>query len=70
MFASQLDFYFPFLVFFYGVLILFMVDFPAFQRIRQRLVLPAIWDNPSGKKLLYFMTIFCGLWSLQNVLIG
>jgi hypothetical protein len=69
MFASQLDFYFPFFVFFYGVLILFMVDFPAFERMRERFVLPAIWDNPSGRKMLYVMTLFSGLWSLQNVLI-
>lgn len=70
MTTSQLDFYFPFIVFFYGVLILFMMDFPAFRRVRQGFVLPEIWNNPHGRKLLYSMTLFCGLWSLQNLLLG
>lgn len=70
MFTSQLDFYFPFIVFFYGVFVLFLVDFPAFQRIRANLVLPSQWENPGGRRFLYTMTIVCGLWSLQNILLG
>lgn len=70
MSTSQLDFYFPFVVFFYGVLVLFLVDFPAFQKVRRNFVLPSVWEGPSGRRLLYGMTFFCGLWSLQNAILG
>lgn len=70
MSASQLDFYFPFIVFFYGVLMLFVMDSPAFQNLRQKFVLQSPWGTPSGRQFLYMMTFFCGLWSLQNLVLA
>lgn len=74
MTMSQLDFYFPFIVFFYGLLVLFMMDFPAFQEIRRKLVVygtrsgwPAFFENKPSKAFLYFMTLFSGLWAAQNL---
>lgn len=70
MSASQLDFYFPLIVFFYGLLVLFMMDLPAFRKIRANFPLPSPWSTPSSKGFLYFMTIFCGLWSIQNLVLA
>lgn len=36
--TSQLDFYFPFFVFFYGISLLFMMNVPAFSTIRERIL--------------------------------
>lgn len=36
--SSQLDFYFPFFVFFYGISLLFVMNVPAFTTIRGRIL--------------------------------
>lgn len=73
--VSQLDFYFPFIVFFYGLFAIFMMDFPPFQEARRRIAsasgAPAAYQQfmslKASKPFLYFMTIFSGLWAAQNL---
>lgn len=79
--TSQLDFYFPFFVFFYGISLLFMMNVPSFTKIKRQILREA--QNRTalafGRKMefagsnfsefsLWAMTIVSGLWSLQNLL--
>lgn len=75
---SQLDFYFPFFVFFYGILMIFMVDNPTFLRLQRQYqgnLFGGRFANLStlGRreaKFLWFVVIFSGLWAAQNLLIS
>lgn len=77
MLSSQLDFYFPFFIFFYGILLLFMMALPAYAQIRSRLK-NGLHDRFRVKMplsnfseiSLWVMVILSGLWSLQNLLFG
>lgn len=71
---SQLDFYFPFFLFFYGILMLFVMDFDGFLPLRNRLqrrflgnVLRGGTVNPFSEISLWVITIVGGLWSAQNL---
>lgn len=75
--TSQLDFYFPFFLFFYGVLMLFMMQLPAYLKVREQIrhgfasrfhfAFPV--SNFSENALL--VMVFVGaLWSLQNLVLG
>lgn len=68
MTPQQLDFAFPFFVFFYGFLIVLVLETSLLERIgRQRV--PALWEGLSQRKSLAWVSFFLGgLWSLQNLL--
>jgi hypothetical protein len=66
MAMSQLDFYFPFLMFFYGILMIFMMDNPAFLRLHSGI----FGQVRREAKFLWFVVVFSGLWAAQNLLIS
>lgn len=68
---SQLDFYFPFFVFFYGILMIFMLDNPRFLRLQSQFGKNAFGDRIAlaqrGAGFIWFLVIFSGLWAAQNL---
>ena len=71
---SQLDFYFPFFVFFYGILMIFMMDNPAFQRLQQKFGRSLLSGSFQGfqrpVKFLWGLVVLSGFWAAQNLLIS
>lgn len=67
MTPSELDFYFPFVVFFYGFLVVLVLETPALARLGKERMSPA-WEGLSQRKGLAWVSFFIGgLWSLQNL---
>lgn len=67
MTPAQLDFYFPFFVFFYGFLTTLVVETPALARLGQERI-PDAWDGLMKRRGLAWISFFVGgLWSLQNL---
>jgi len=67
MTPEKLDYIFPFIVFLYGLLIVIVVETPAFVRIGQAR-LGSFYDNLLRHKSLGWVCFFVGgLWSAQNV---
>lgn len=78
---AQVDFFFPFFVFFYGILMIFVQEIPFFTRMAQSLQTQArtelqmkhaeVLTQISARKTLAWTCFFVGgLWSLQNILIS
>lgn len=67
MTPATLDFWFPFVVFFYGFLVVFVVENPALARLgRERL--GSAWGDLTRHRGLAWTCFFMGgLWSLQNL---
>lgn len=63
-----LDQIFPFLVFSYGILMIFVLENKALDRLaRQRM--PALGATLRSHRTLAYISLFTGgLWSLQNLL--
>ncbi len=59
---SQLDFYFPFLMFFYGILMIFVMDNPVFIRLHKGFFGQARREA----KFIWFVVVFSGLWAAQQ----
>lgn len=67
MTPEKLDFYFPFVVFFYGFLVLVVVEAPFFESALRRAG-GADWLNLRAKRPFAWISFFVGgLWSLQNL---
>jgi len=69
---KTLDFIFPFFVFFYGLLLVFVLETPALQKIatqrRNSQVLSDIYAQMQSHKWLAWTSFYVGgLWSLQNL---
>lgn len=63
----MLDFIFPFAVFFYGLLLVIVLESPFFQRLGMTRLSPA-YTRLSGHRPLAWISFFLGgLWSLQNL---
>lgn len=70
--VKTLDFIFPFFVFFYGLLLLFVLEMPLFKRLIGRpgtgAVLAAAYAQMQSHKPLAWVSFYVGgLWSLQNL---
>ncbi len=67
MTPAQLDFYFPFIVFFYGFLAVLVLETPVFARLgRERL--SDLWQGLEKRRNFAWVSFFLGgLWSLQNL---
>ena len=65
---EKLDYLFPFLVFSYGFLMIFVVENKALDRIaRERM--PQLGATLRSHKPMAYLSLFVGgLWSLQNLL--
>lgn len=67
MTPAQLDFYFPFFVFFYGFLTILVVETPALARLGQERMSDAWQGLVKRRGLAWFSFFLGGLWSLQNL---
>lgn len=67
MTPTQLDFFFPFVVFFYGFLAVLVVETPALAKLGEQR-LGAAWQGLQRRRGLAWTSFFLGgLWSLQNL---
>jgi hypothetical protein len=70
MTPEKLDFIFPFVVFFYGLLMVAVLENPYLVRIGQERMGQA-FENLARHKSLGWVCFFVGgLWSAQNVLVS
>lgn len=70
MTVNQLDFYFPFVVFFYGFLAVTVVETPALFKLGSARGGVAFENLVRRKKLAWISFFLGGLWALQNVWFG
>lgn len=67
MTPENLDYFFPFIVFFYGLLLVLVLETPALVKIGEER-LGAVFQQMSRHKGLAWVCFFVGgLWSIQNV---
>ena len=67
MSVTQLDFIFPFVVFFYGFLAVLVLETPTLARLGRERMSDA-WQGLESRKNLAWICFFVGgLWSLQNL---
>lgn len=64
---ETLDFLFPIVVFFYGIVVVFVLENRVLERLAERR-LPAMGATLRGHRNLAWVCLFVGgLWSLQNL---
>lgn len=64
---STLDFYFPFIVFFYGLVINFVLEVPQLVALAQKRM-PTHYANFEKHRKIAVLSLYVGgLWSLQNI---
>jgi len=64
---AALDFYFPFIVFFYGLVINFVLELPYLVALAQKRM-PAQYVSFERHRKIAIMSLYIGgLWSLQNL---
>ena len=64
---TELDYYFPFLVFFYGLVILFVLEIPYLVALAKK-EMPSHYEAFERHRKLAVVSIWVGgLWSLQNI---
>ena len=69
MSPQQLDFYFPFFVFFYGFLAVLVAETPYFEKVAARAQMSSAWAGLTQRRGLAWVSFFVGgLWSIQNLL--
>jgi len=67
---ETLDFIFPFIVFFYGILMVFVLENQTLQKLAEQRM-PELGATLRSHKNLAWVCLFVGgLWSLQNVIIS
>ena len=63
----KLDFYFPFIVFFYGLVITFILEIPTLVAIARKRM-PSHYANfIAHQKIAWVSLCVGGIWSLQNL---
>lgn len=67
MTAEKLDFFFPFFVFFYGLLLLLVLENPVLVRLGEQRLGAAFEQIRRHKGLAWICFFVGGLWSIQNV---
>ncbi len=65
--TTTLDFYFPFLVFFYGLVINFVLEIPYLVQLARKQMPSQFATLESHRKIALFSLYAGGLWSLQNL---
>ncbi len=64
---KELDFYFPFFIFFYGLLMMIVLEVPHLVALAKK-EMPAQYSLfEKHRKIALFSFYFGGLWSLQNI---
>jgi len=67
MAPTQLDSIFPFIVLFYGILVLFVLELKPFAALANQ-HMPAWFQNVQQRRGLAFICVIVGgLWALQNL---
>ncbi len=64
---QELDYYFPFLVFFYGLVILFVLEIPQLVARAKKQMPQQLGAFEKHRKLAVLSIWIGGLWSLQNI---
>ncbi|MCX7978695.1 MAG: hypothetical protein N2578_06785 [Bdellovibrionaceae bacterium] len=67
MTPRELDFIFPFVVFFYGFFVLLVLENPALVRIGQERMPEALLRLKANKPLAWGSFFLGGLWVIQNM---
>jgi hypothetical protein len=66
-----IDFYFPFVVFVYGVVITFILNSTFFTELAEKRLPPQMWQQMQVHRILAIVSLVVGgLWSLQNLYIS
>ena len=68
MSLQTLDFIFPFLVFFYGILMIFVIENKGLDKLARQRMPEMAATLRSHRGLAYTSLFVGGLWSLQNLL--
>jgi hypothetical protein len=64
---TKLDFYFPFFVFFYGLVMLFVLEVPYLVALAKK-EMPKQYNQFERHRSIAVMSFYVGgLWSLQNI---
>lgn len=67
---SMLDFYFPFIVFFYGLVLNFVLEIPYLVALAQKRMPSQYATFEKHRKIAVVSLYVGGLWSLQNIWLG
>ena len=67
MTPEKLDYFFPFIVFFYGLLLVLVLETPALVKIGEERMGAAFQQMSKHKGLAWICFFVGGLWSIQNV---
>ncbi|MGZ3690892.1 MAG: hypothetical protein ACXVAX_05290 [Pseudobdellovibrio sp.] len=63
----NLDFYFPFFVFFYGLAVVFVLEIPALVQLARK-EMPSQYATFEKHRKIALVSLYVGaLWSLQNI---
>lgn len=64
---TKIDYFFPFFIFFYGLVVLFVLEIPALVALAKKRM-PTHYENfERHRKIALFSVYVGGLWSLQNI---
>jgi hypothetical protein len=63
----KLDYYFPFVVFFYGLVVLFVLEIPYLVALAKKEMPAQLEIFEKHRKLAVTSLVVGGLWSLQNI---
>lgn len=64
---TKLDYFFPFLVFFYGLVMLFVLEIPFFVALAKKRMPAQHLAFERHRNIATVSLIVGGLWSLQNI---
>lgn len=67
MLHPQIDYYFPFITFFYGALILFVLTHPKLVEVGKNKMPEAYKQLQAHQGLAWLCFVVGGLWSIQNI---
>jgi hypothetical protein len=62
-----LDFYFPFFIFFYGLVMIVVLENPFFRRLGRERMTQYYEQFELHRKVAIFSLCLGGLWSMQNM---
>ncbi len=64
---SQIDFYFPFFIFFYGLVMMIVLEIPYLATLGRKRM-PQYYSQFEQHRKIAFVSLWLGgLWSLQNI---
>ena len=67
--TAQLDFFFPFLVFLYGFLLVFVLEIPALAPLKSAKAQQLLQHLEPKRKFAWICLCVGAAWSLQNLLL-